>query len=140
MLLVTIPLSIIKTYTYLSYVSMVGIFCATLGGMFLIGFCSDQLATHKAPEGDIKVFDFAQFFGYVGIAMFSFEGNGIVINLKAATKNKHRYPSLLRYAITTIIIWYMILATVSYATYKDQTGKFDYITGNLPLNAFTIAI
>jgi amino acid permease len=122
MLVVTIPLSIIKTYTYLSYVSMVGIFCATLGGMILIGFCSNQLVTNQAPSGEVKVFDISQFFGYVGIAMFAFEGNGIVINLKAATLNKQRYPSLLRFAMVTIIVWYMILATVSYATYKDQTG------------------
>jgi hypothetical protein len=42
--------------------------------------------------------------------------------------------------MVTIIVWYMILATVSYATYKDQTGKVDYITANLPLNGLTIAI
>ncbi len=60
--------------------------------------------------------------------MFSFEGNGIVINLKAEAKDKSSYPNLLRMAIATIIIWYMILATVSYATYKEKTGLFDYIT------------
>jgi amino acid permease len=60
--------------------------------------------------------------------MFSFEGNGIVINLKAEAKDKSSYPNLLRMAIATIIIWYMILATVSYATYKEKTGLVDYIT------------
>ena len=54
--------------------------------------------------------------------MFTFEGNGIVINLKAATRDKQRYPSLLRFAMLTIIVWYMILSSVSYATYKDQAG------------------
>jgi amino acid permease len=72
--------------------------------------------------------------------MFTFEGNGVVINLKAATRDKLRYPSLLRYAMLTIIVWYMILSAVSYATYKDQSGKEDYITSNLPLNGLTIAI
>jgi amino acid permease len=85
MLIPTIPLSLLKTYTYLSYVSMSGIACACIGGCLLIGYCTDKLATGTAPEGDIKIFEYTQFFGYVGIAMFSFEGNGIVINLKAAS-------------------------------------------------------
>ena len=72
--------------------------------------------------------------------MFTFEGNGIVINLKAASRDKQRYPSLLRYAMMTIIVFYMILATMAYATYKDQTGKYDYITANLPFNNLTIVI
>jgi len=64
------------------------------------------------------VFDIGQFFGYIGIAMFSFEGNGIVINLRAETKDKKSYPSLLRGAIASIIVWFMIIAIVSYATFK----------------------
>lgn len=60
--------------------------------------------------------------------MFSFEGNGIVINLRAEARDKTKYPNLLRLAILTIIVWYMILSTVSYATYKGETGLVDYIT------------
>jgi len=43
MLIVTIPLCLLKTYTYLSYVSMAGIACATVGGFMLIGHCTDIL-------------------------------------------------------------------------------------------------
>ncbi len=90
--------------------------------------------------GTIKLFDVSQFFGYIGIAMFSFEGNGIVINLRAAARNKRKFPNLLKAALLTIIIWYMILGSLSYATYKQETEKEDYITQNLPINAFTIVI
>ena len=128
MLFITIPLSLLKTYTYLSYVSMSGIACALLGGIFLIGFCSTKISDGSAVDGPIETFDVSQFFGYIGIAMFSFEGNGIVINLRAEAKDKPKYPSLLRAAIGTIIVWYMTLATLSYITYKGETGKTDYIT------------
>jgi hypothetical protein len=50
--------------------------------------------------------------------MFSFEGNGIVINLRAAARDKRKFPNLLRVALLTIIIWYMILGSLAYATYK----------------------
>jgi amino acid permease len=72
--------------------------------------------------------------------MFSFEGNGIVINLKAEAKDKKVYPSLLRLAILTVIIWYMAIAFVTYATFKSETGLTDYVTQNLPITPFTIVI
>jgi len=43
MLIPTIPISLIKTYTYLSYVSMVGIICAILGGLMMIGYMGKEL-------------------------------------------------------------------------------------------------
>jgi amino acid permease len=70
--------------------------------------------------------------------MFSFEGNGVVINLKAEARDKKRYPSLLKAAMITIIIWYMILASMSYLTFKG-TAK-DYVTSNLDISGFTILI
>jgi amino acid permease len=120
-MVVAIPLCLVKTYTHISYVSIFGILCACIGGFMLIGFCGNLMALGQAPIGVIKLFDISQFFGYIGIAMFSFEGNGIVINLKAAARNKTRFPNLLRGALLTIIIWYMLLGSLSYATYKQDT-------------------
>jgi amino acid permease len=140
MLIVTIPLSLVKTYTYLSYVSMSGIACTIVGGIMMIGYCSSQISEGKVVDEPMKVFDPWQFFGYVGIAMFSFEGNGIVINLKAEARDKKKYPSLLRWSILTIIIWYMIISTIAYATYRGMAGKVDYITSLLPIGPLTIVI
>lgn len=128
MIIPTIPLCLLKTYTNISYVSIAGITCAMTGGLILIGYLCDILVNKEEPKGEIKIFDYVQFFGYVGIAMFSFEGNGVVINIKAVARDKKRYPNILRLAVLSIIIWYMILATISYITYKDETGKVDYIT------------
>jgi len=43
MLIPTIPISLIKTYTYLSYVSMVGIICAFIGGIMMMGYMGKEL-------------------------------------------------------------------------------------------------
>jgi hypothetical protein len=88
----------------------------------------------------MKIFEVKEFFGYIGIAMFAFEGNGVVINLRAEARDKVRYPTILNLAIFVIIVWYMILATLAYATFKGDAGSYDYVTSNLPLNAFTIPI
>lgn len=129
MMIPTIPICLIKTYTYLSYVSMGGISCALLGGILLISYCGDKLSHDTYVHEDMKVFDVSQFFGYIGIAMFIFEGNGIVLNLNNEAKDKSKYPKILVSAVITVIIWYLCLSMVCYSTYRGQTGEF--ITDNL---------
>ena len=115
----TIPLSLLKTYTYLSYVSIAGIATGLIGGLLLIGYCGNVIAAGEADPGSMKVFDISQFFGYIGIAMFAFEGNGVVINLRAEAKDKDKYPRILRSAVLTIISCYMILSMIAYGTFKS---------------------
>jgi hypothetical protein len=78
---------LLKSYTNLSYISVCGISCALLGGFLLIGYDIDLLSTGRGVEGDIKILDIKQLLGFLGIAMFSFEGNGVILNLRAEAKN-----------------------------------------------------
>ncbi len=105
---------------------MSGIACATLGGMLLIGYCSIQMGEGHEFKGPVKVFEVSQFFGYIGIAMFVFEGNGIVLNLNNEAKDKKKYPNILTAAVLTIILFYLLLSMVCYFTYRGIT--MDYIT------------
>jgi amino acid permease len=138
LLIPSIPISLIKTYTYLSYVSMFGILGATIGGFMMIGTLANKLSTDSYSHTPINWFDVSSIFSNIGITIFVFEGNGVVINLRAEAKNKKKYPFLLRMAILTIITWYMILATISYVTFRSDIKE--YVTSNLELNAFHIVI
>lgn len=126
------------TYTHLSYVSMVGIGGAILGGILMIGYLTDTLASGGADDSELKLFNIVGVFANIGIAVFCFEGNGIVINLKAEARNQSRYYLILKLAILTVISWYMLLATISYITFRNSTAE--YVTSNLELNPFTIII
>eukprot|EP00347_Sterkiella_histriomuscorum_P016583 403352633 len=134
----TIPICLIKTYTYLSYVSMTGIFCAFLGGIIMIGICGSELNNGTYVHEPVRVFDVENFFGYIGIAMFIFEGNGIVLNLNHEAKDKKKYPKILTSAVITVITWYMIMTFVCYFTYRGLS--MEYITSNLKINGLTIFV
>mmetsp|Transcript_7239 Transcript_7239/g.5227 ORF Transcript_7239/g.5227 Transcript_7239/m.5227 type:complete len:168 (+) Transcript_7239:734-1237(+) len=78
-------------------------------------------------------------FGYIGIAMYSFEGNGVVINLRAAARNKDLYPRILVMSMVTIIIFQMSFSLMCYFTYGNTSG--DYITVNfVPLNFLSLSM
>ena len=82
-----LPVSWIETYTFLSYFSIFGILTATLGMFMMFGYLGKKIHNDEQVVGDLKVFDAYQTFGNIGVAMFVFEGNAVVINVRAETIN-----------------------------------------------------
>jgi hypothetical protein len=76
--------------------------------------------------------------GHIGVAMFVFEGNAVIMNVRAECKNKEKYPSVLTYAIIATIALFMSFASVCYITYRKYTQ--DIFTLSLPVDPFTIFI
>lgn len=85
----------------------------------MIGYCSEQIKENTYAPDSIEIFNVSNFFGHIGIAMFVFEGNGVVINLNAIASNKKKYPSILKMAVLTVICWFLLLGMVGYFTYRD---------------------
>jgi len=50
--------------------------------------------------------------------MFVFEGNAVVVNVRAETKNQHKYPTILTTAIASVLSLFLVFAMVAYVTYK----------------------
>lgn len=124
MMLLTIPalpIGWIETYTILSYFSMFGIAMAIIGMVLMFGILGDKIATDKEAPGSVKVFDPFQFFGNIGVAMFVFEGNAVVINVRSEAKEPEKYGRILISAIIVVLAIFMVFATFAYYVYKDET-------------------
>ena len=76
--------------------------------------------------------------GHIGVAMFVFEGNAVIMNVRAEAKDKQKYPVVLLYAIISTISLFMVFASVCYVTYRDTIKDIFVLT--LPLSGFTIFI
>lgn len=91
-LLLTIPAMPIcwfNTYTFLSYFSIAGISVALIAMVCIFGFCIDLFSSGSAVYTPINYFNLSGMFGHIGVAMFVFEGNAVIMNVRAETKNKH---------------------------------------------------
>lgn len=104
----------------------------------MISICGYKLTHDTYVHEDVKVFDVSSFFGYIGIAMFIFEGNGIVLNLNYEAKDKKKYPKILMGAVATIITWYMTQTLIEYFTFRSQSAE--YVTENLTINGLSIFV
>ena len=87
----------------------------------------------------MKVIDVYQVFGNLGVAMFVFEGNAVVINVRAETINQHKYPKILTSAIVSVLTLFMVFATIAYATYKDQCNSI-FVLNLEPINGYVTFI
>lgn len=135
----SIPMSWIRTYTMLSYFSIVGVLGCCIGICMLLGWCSALIADGKDHISEVKLWNTVNFFGHLGLAMFAFEGNGVVLNIRNETKNKHKYPVILISAMFFLIIVYMVNAVLCYFTFGPKVK--DFVTVDLkPLDAYSISM
>ena len=66
---------------------MFGVTMASIGMVCIFGYLSAKVKNDEIVDAPFKLFDIAQVFGNIGVAMFVFEGNAVVINVRAETKN-----------------------------------------------------
>ena len=76
--------------------------------------------------------------GYIGFAMFVFEGNAAVVNVRAECKDQKAYPKVLTAAIITMLVIFNIFSTVAYFTYAGQTNSI--LALNFEITPFTTFI
>lgn len=77
--------------------------------------------------------------GHIGVAMFVFEGNAVIMNVRAETKDINRYPYILNGAILFTVVLFMSFASLCYLTYRDLTLPI-FTMSLLPITPFTIFI
>ena len=69
---------------------------------------------------------------FFGIAVFCFEGNGVVLNLQASMKESKKYSQLLTQVLILVVVMLIVFSCMGYAAFGPATQ--DMITLNLPSN------
>ena len=72
---------------------------------------------------------------FFGVAVFDFEGNGVVINLHASMKEPEKFNSVLKLTLTIYVTVLCVFSAISYWAYGDNLE--DMVTLNLPHDNLT---
>lgn len=75
---------------------------------------------------------------FFGIAVFNFEGNGVVLNLHASMKDPSQFPKIMRNVLVTIITILIVFSISSYEAFGYQIS--DMVTMNLPHDNLTSSV
>jgi len=82
------PISLANTYTFLSYFSVAGIIVGMLSLAFTMVLSVDYMNENPELDQKLPAINVAQTFGYIGASLWIFEGNAVVLNVRAEAINK----------------------------------------------------
>ena len=75
---------------------------------------------------------------FFGIAVFNFEGNGVVLDIKASMKEPEHFAKITRNIIIMVICLLIMFGCFSYEAFGDQIQ--DMVTMNLPHDNLTSTV
>jgi amino acid permease len=134
-----LPICWIETYTALSYVSITGISAAVIGMLCIFEYCTDLLISGHSEPGELNYFNFAGVFGHIGVAMFVFEGNACIVNVRDESKDKKAFPKVLVASLYSTLSVFMVFGLMAYVTFLDKSSPI-IVSNFLPINTYTTLI
>lgn len=132
-LIVFIPLSFIRNISKLSLPSLFANFFIMIGLVIILFFTMKHLfitLDMKPAEGVIYGVNSSRWTLFVGTAIFTFEGIGLIIPVQNSMKNPEKFPLVLLLVIITATILFVTVAVVGYLSYGSQVETV--ILLNLP--------
>ena len=75
---------------------------------------------------------------FFGVAVFNFEGNGVVLNLHASMQEPEKFHDLMRNTIISVIALLVIFSVASYESFGSKIK--DMVTLNLPHDGLTTSV
>ncbi|KAJ1979581.1 hypothetical protein H4R35_001458 [Dimargaris xerosporica] len=117
-LAVYIPLAMVRKIKNFSLAALVADVFILMGLGYLYYFDIHKLATVGAAA--IKHFNSSSFSLFIGTAVFSFEGIGLVLPIVSSMKEPRRFPAVLTLALTVSAAIFVSIGALSYLTFGDK--------------------
>jgi len=113
-------MSMANSYSFLSYLSIPSIIIAILGMLCTFFYSFSELLGGKTSNQPLVYFDLERVLGRFGLAMYIFDGNAIVVNIRAeAGEKKKHYSQILKNSIVFTIILFVIYSSICYYVYRE---------------------
>ncbi|KAG0006046.1 neutral amino acid transporter [Entomortierella chlamydospora] len=118
-LVVFIPLVLIRNIARLSFTAVVADAFICFGLIYLYYFDIFRLATEGLS--DVTLFNSKDFALFIGTAVFTFEGIGLVIPITESMKEPEKFPKVLTGVMIGITVLFTSLGALSYAAFGSKT-------------------
>lgn len=118
-LVVFLPLSLIRDISKLGLTSLIAEVFIALGLLYIGYFDIHTMATHGVA--DITNFNPRDWTLFIGTAIFTFEGVGLIIPIQGSMKNPAKFPPVLAGVMIFVTVLYMLVGALSYAAFGSST-------------------
>ena len=104
----------------------------------ITGYCIQNHDDHPELSENLNYFNASAIPLFFGVAVFDFEGNGVVINLHASMKEPEKFNRVLVSTLTIYVVFLCVFSTIAYWSYGPNLE--DMVTLNLPHDNLTSTV
>lgn len=136
--LILIPISWLKTFTFIAYISLFANVSIVFALITIMFYSEREYVQEPELHANLRYLDPTAMPLFFGIAVFNFEGNGVVLNLHSSMKEPEKFEPLMRNVIIAVIFILVIFAVCSYEAFGYKIN--DMVTLNLPHDNLTSTV
>eukprot|EP00656_Telonema_subtile_P025757 TRINITY_DN2779_c0_g1_i3.p1 TRINITY_DN2779_c0_g1~~TRINITY_DN2779_c0_g1_i3.p1 ORF type:complete len:331 (-),score=111.06 TRINITY_DN2779_c0_g1_i3:216-1208(-) len=124
-----LPMVLLRHLKYLTNSSLMAniMNCSAFAVVYV--FSGQSLMDSGVPE-DLEVLRGAGFLHFVGIAVYCYEGIGLVLPLEASMEDRSEFGWVLRSSMIAVTVLFLSFGASGYIAYGEETNSL--ITDNLP--------
>lgn len=130
-MIIFFPFSLFRDINKLSFTAFIADVFIVLGLGYL--FYYDVLTLDKFGLADIILFNKNDWTLFIGTAIFTFEGIGLIIPIQESMAEPKKFPKVMFVVMIIITLLFTIMGAISYAAYGSKTETVVLL--NLPQNS-----
>ncbi|EXJ61283.1 uncharacterized protein A1O5_11840 [Cladophialophora psammophila CBS 110553] len=119
-LVIFLPLSLIRDIGKLGFTALIADAFILVGLIYLYYYDIATIVENRGPS-DITLFDPSTWTLFIGTAIFTFEGVGLIIPIQESMKRPKDFPGVLATVMVIITILFTSIGALSYAAYGSKT-------------------
>lgn len=119
-LIVFLPLSLIRDISKLGFTALIADVFIMLGLIYLYYYDFSTIIDQKGVS-DIVAFNPNSWTLFIGTAIFTYEGVGLIIPIQESMKQPKKFPGVLATVMILITVVFLSAGAVSYAAYGSAT-------------------
>ncbi|EXJ78954.1 hypothetical protein A1O3_08454 [Capronia epimyces CBS 606.96] len=119
-LVIFLPLSLIRDISKLGFTALIADAFIMLGLLYLYYYDISEIV-HHGGVADITLFNPSTWTLFIGTAIFTFEGVGLIIPIQESMKKPQKFPGVLAIVMVVMTVLFTSIGALSYAAYGSKT-------------------
>ncbi|KAI0470843.1 transmembrane amino acid transporter protein-domain-containing protein [Xylariaceae sp. FL0804] len=118
-MVIFLPFSLFRDIGKLGFTALIADAFIVIGLAYL--FYYDVLSLSTQGLGSIILFNEKDWTLFIGTAIFTFEGIGLIIPIQESMRSPSKFPKVMFYVMIIITVLFVTMGAVSYAAYGSRT-------------------
>ncbi|KAG0212895.1 neutral amino acid transporter [Mortierella sp. GBA30] len=117
---ILVPFTLVRNIGRLGFSTLVADVCIIVGLVYLYAYDIKQLVIHNGSPEPLRLFNSQDFGLFIGTAVFSYEGIGMVIPICGSMANPKQFPRALTIVLTVVCVLLVSFGAMGYAAYGEE--------------------